>query len=155
MDHGASDVRRVLRRLTKIAAWFVVLGVLCVAAAAIVPISAMGGADPLVGRGVRPIPEHTLDLQPLLARVARRELIRPASLQAAVKDDGTAQRLLKALKLQGVIEMDGQLVAYIHVEKQGVQTVRAGEQVLDFVVERIDPGSVTLSLQGVQAKLGH
>ncbi len=95
-----------------------------------------------------PLPEVGQNLQPLLVKMA-------AQVQAAVKDNGLAQTLLKKLKLQGVIQVGSTLTAYIDVEKQGTQTVKQGEKILDFIVQRIEPGAVTLSLEGVEVTLGH
>jgi hypothetical protein len=76
-------------------------------------------------------------------------------VQAAVKDTGVAQQLLKKLQLQGVAKMGDRFVAYVSVDKQSVVTVRDGDAVLDFLVESIEPGCVTLSLQGVLVRLQH
>lgn len=103
----------------------------------------------------RPLPLREYDTGPLLARIAGMRLIRPTQAQAAVKDSGAAKQLAKNLKLHGVVETGGELVAYIQVEKQGVKTVRKGETVLDFTVERIEPAKVLLSLQGVEVWLQH
>jgi hypothetical protein len=102
-----------------------------------------------------PLPEVGQNLQPLLVKMAGWRLIKPAQVQAAVKDNGLAQTLLKKLKLQGVIQVGSTLTAYIDVEKQGTQTVKQGEKILDFIVQRIEPGAVTLSLEGVEVTLGH
>lgn len=91
------------------------------------------------------------EIEPLLARLAGMPLIRPAQVQAAVKNDGSAERLLKKLKLQGVVQVGSELVAYIQVDDGGkvVRSIHSGQTVLDFNVENIEPGKVTLSLQGV------
>ena len=94
------------------------------------------------------------ELRSVAAKIATMELMRPARIQAAVKDDGTAQRLAKLLKLQGVVLMGDEFVAYIQVDKEGLQTVRERQTVSEFVVEKIEPGRVTLSLQGVTVVLG-
>ena len=132
---------------------FVCAGVL--ATALTMPISEAGLENSVGERRLKRIPEVKSDIQPLLNSLAGRELIRPASMQPALKDDGSAQRLLKLLKLQGVIEFDSELVAYVQVEKEGVRTVRAGDKLLEFVVEKVQPSSVTLSLNGVTIALGH
>ena len=103
----------------------------------------------------KPMPLERRDLEPLLARMAGVRFIRPTQVQAAVKDSGAAKQLAKKLKLQGVVEMGETLVAYIQVDKQGVKTVRKGDAVLDFIVEGIQSGKVTLSLQGVEVVLQH
>lgn len=97
--------------------------------------------------------EH--DVNPLLGQMAGRRLIRPAQVQAAVRDTGAAQRLLGQLKLQGVVQMGDSHVAYVRIEKRGTQTVRKGDRLLEFVVESVEPGTVGLSLEGVQVALSH
>jgi hypothetical protein len=82
-------------------------------------------------------------------------LIKPSQVQAAVKDDGTAGRLAKQLKLQGIVQIGDELVAYVQVEKAGVKTVRKGQTLLDFLVEDIEAGKIKLSWQGVIVFLEH
>jgi hypothetical protein len=121
----------------------------------------VGNADPTTTLQVTgasrldPLPAGRTDLQALLVRMAGHTLIRPAQVQAAVKTDGTAERLLKQLKLLGVVRIGDASVAYIQVEKEGVKAVRAGDAVLEFVVERVEPRKVTLSLNGVTVPLGN
>jgi hypothetical protein len=102
---------------------------------------------------VEPIPAGGIDLRPLLVKVTGRTLIRPAEVQAAVKSDGTAERLVKQLKLEGVVTMGGTSVAYIRVKQDGLKAVREGDSVLEFSVKRVEPDKVTLSLQGVTVPL--
>lgn len=109
----------------------------------------------VAGRSVSPLPSTRPNLRPLLARVAGTPLIRPAQAVSAVKDDGTAARLVKRLKLQGITQLNGEMVAYVQVEKEGSKTVRRGDALLEFVVESVEEGRVTLSLRGVQVVLGH
>jgi hypothetical protein len=104
---------------------------------------------------ISPLVETRQDLQQLLVKMAGWRLIKPAQVQAAVKNTGLAQTLAKKLKLQGVIQVGSTLTAYIQVEKQGTQTVKQGDKLLDFLVQKIDPGVVTLSLEGVEVTLGH
>ncbi len=91
----------------------------------------------------------------LLKKMAGRRLMRPSQIQAAIKDDGRAERLLKALKLQGVVQMGDDYVAYVQIDKRGVRAIRRGEAILGFSVQNVEPGKVTLSLEGVQAVLSH
>jgi len=91
----------------------------------------------------------SLDERQLTQAVAGRRLIRPAQVQAAVKDNGAAQRLLERLKLQSLVQMGGEPVAYVRVKGEGVQSVRAGGRILDFRVDKITAGGLTLSLDGV------
>lgn len=107
-------------------------------------------------RVVSPIDAQRKSIQPLLAAAARRVLVKPAQVHAAVRDSGAAKRLIKRLKLQGVLEVDGAMVAYIHLKDDGLRTVREHDTILEFTVERIDPsGRVSLSLEGVQVELSH
>ncbi len=91
----------------------------------------------------------------LFKKMAGRRLMRPSQIQAAVKDDGRAEKLLKALKLQGVVQLGTDYVAYVQIDKQGVRAIRSGETILGFSVENIEPGKVTLLLEGVQIFLSH
>lgn len=102
---------------------------------------------------LEPLPAVGADVRPLLAKMAGTRLIRAAQVQAAVKDTGAADRLAKRLSLEGIADIAGTHVAYIRVEKKGVQSVKQGDTVLDFVVEKIVSNRVTLSLQGVQVVL--
>ena len=124
--------------------------------AALAPVH-VAGASAAVTRAkpLCPLPAVGQDLRPLLMKMAGRRLIRPGQVKAAVKDSGAAERLLKKLKLQGVVQTGADLVAYIRVDKEGTKSVREGQKVLDFVVARIEPGKVTLTLQGVEVVLGH
>jgi hypothetical protein len=94
--------------------------------------------------------------EPLLGKIAgRRHLIRAALVQAAVRDTGAAQKLLATLKLQGVVRVSGQYVAYVSVEKNGTATVHQGDTLSRFIVEKIEPGHLVLSLEGVTVTLNH
>ena len=104
-------------------------------------------------QSVPQIVETTLDEQGLTQTVAGRRLIRPAQVQAAVKDNGAAQRLLERLKLQSLVKMGGEMVAYVNVKGEGVQSVRTGGQLLDFRVDGIAAGGLKLSLDGVDVLL--
>ena len=57
------------------------------------------------------------------------------------------------LKLHGVVQMPSGLVAYIEVKGEGVRDVRKDASILDFVVQDLRPGVVTLSLEGVEVQL--
>jgi hypothetical protein len=110
--------------------------------------SAAGGVP-----SVRPRPQDVKALQEMISNRTE-PLIRPAQSIAAVKDDGRAKKLAERLKLQGVVEMNGELVAYIAVDKGSAVSVRKGATLLDFEVATIDARTVTLSLEGVQVVLG-
>ena len=126
-----------------------------VAVAAVLPIRASAGyADKPANRQEFQLQmRSSQDVDALLSRTAGRPLVRPPQIQPAVKDTGAAARLVRKLKLQGIIQKGDILVAYIRVGKQGVKTVREGEKVLDFVVKEIKAGRVTLLLEGVQVEL--
>jgi len=133
-----------------------VASAVCVAIAAFAPLPA---APDVAAIGPPTAPVGVLsakpNLGPLLVKMAGKRLIRPSQVQAAVKDTGAAQRLLAKLNLQGVVDMRGNLIAYIGVKGQGVKTVRQGGSVLEFVVKSIEPNRVVLSLQGVEVELTH
>ena len=94
-------------------------------------------------------------IRSLQVKMAGRQLIRPSQAKAAVKDSGAAQKLLKKLKLLGVVQIDKERLAYISIDRQGTKSVRCGEQILGLAVQKIEPGRVTLSLQGVEVVLSH
>lgn len=106
-------------------------------------------------KSLHALDESPADVDRLIRKMAGRTLVKVAQVQAAVKDSGAAKELVKRLKLQGVVEMPDGLVAYIAVQGEGVATCRKGEKVLEFVVEDVQPGKVTLNLQGVVASLGN
>jgi len=148
--------RRLAERLLMGAAALALGSALSVVLAVTMPIGRGGQVETMQPAGsIDRLPTTRPALQPLLAKLGGSTLIRPAQMQAAVKNDGSAERLLKKLKLQGVVQMGEDLVAYIQVEKEGTKTLRKGQTVLDFVVEHIEGGKVTLSLQGVVVSLAH
>jgi len=152
-----------VKRATRLAHQFsIVGGVLAVVAlglffvAMLLPINIDTKLVGIAGRTrIRPLPVSDQDVQQLIEKTAGTRLIKASQVIAAVKDSGAAAQLLKKLRLQGVVQIGGDLAAYIQVEKQGTKTVRTGEAVLDFVVDRIEGGRVTLSLEGVAVTLEH
>ena len=144
-------------RMRAVALCLLVLSVALLAAAVFAPIGRTVDASVAAERALPmlPVMREEGDLRALLARTAGRHLIRPAQVQPAVKDSGDAQRLLKRLKLQGVVEIGSDMTAYIQLDKKEVKSVARGEKVLGFDVESIEPGKVTLSLEGVRVYLVH
>lgn len=133
-----------------------VLGVAAMVAAAGWPIP--GDADLNSSGAVSRVPEAAeaaVSSSELARAVAGRRLIRPSQVRAAVKDTGLAARLLERLKLQSVVQMRGEPVAYVKVENAGVTSVRAGGRLLDFEVRQVEPDRVVLVLEGVEALLSH
>lgn len=130
------------------------LGLAVLLGAILLPIepSTPAGADSSRGP-VASLKAPARDVRKLVGEIAGRALIRPPQVQAAVKDLGVAARLLGQLKLQGVVRLGGEQVAYVQVEKQGVKTVRQGQELLEFVVKEILPGKVVLSMDGVEVTL--
>ncbi len=100
------------------------------------------------------VPDGRRDLARLLDQAAGADLIKPAQIQAAVKDTGAAARLVRQLTLKGVVQIGGELVAYIEVKDQGVKSVNKGQKILEFVVKDMEPGKVVLDLDGVEVQLG-
>lgn len=147
--------QRMVGRGARGALFALLLSGIGLALAASVPIDALAESaeDPTVQAKRFATESDTTDLGPLLVRLAGSELIRPARLQAAVKDDGTAMRLAKQLKLQGIIQTGDTHVAYIQVEKQKLEVVRDGDAILEFIVEKVEPHRVTLTLRGVTVTL--
>ena len=93
------------------------------------------------------------ELKPLLEKMMLQRLIRPAQIQAAVKDDGLAQKLVKKLKLQGIVLQNEHYIAYVRLPDKRTARIRDNDMIIDFNVDRITSQSVTLSLNGVQVEL--
>ncbi len=124
------------------------------AAAVLWPVDAAEvGLDMAVAEAFGPIAVETRDLDALLRETAGRDMIRPPQAQAAVKDTGLAARLAKKLDLQGVVQMQDRLIAYIQIKEIGVTTVSQGDTILEFNVKEVVPGRVTLTLEGVEVSL--
>ena len=134
----------------------IVVAVVTVLGSALVEIDADSSVTADGGK-TRPIlaADAMPSIASLKAQIARRRLIRPPEVKAAVKDSGAAQRLLEQLKLQGVVRMGQEYVAYVKVAERPVRSVRKGEKLLEFDVENVTPGRVVLSLQGVEVILEH
>ncbi len=148
------SARRIADRFTKVAIVFAMLSLAVAVGAGILPV----GPDVEVRDTAKRVVftranTSQQDVNGLLMRMAGRPLIRPSQVQAAVKDTGAAQRLLKKLKLHGVVQVGSDLVAYVQVDTREVKTVRKGEKLLGFVVKVIEPGRITLSLDGVEVVL--
>ena len=132
------------------------LGLTGLLATTLAPIQDADSAQTGQGIAGHPVvPSGGRNIESLMASIAERPLIRAPQVQAAVKDSGAAARLAKMLKFQGVVNMGGESVAYINVDKSGVKSVRKGQKILEFVVERIESGGVVLSLDGVEVNLGY
>ncbi len=93
------------------------------------------------------------DIKGLRRKISGRQLIRPAQIQAAVRDNGAADKMLKKLTLRGVVQLGKDMVAYVQVGKMGVKSVRRGDKLLELIVKDVEPGMVTLSLKGVNVVL--
>ena len=145
---------RIANRLKVVGLVSVVLAVCGLASALLWQIESADG-DSQAARRKRfvPSPATPRDVDALLVKMAGRVLIRPAQVKAAVKDTGAAARLVKQLKLRGVVEMPDGLVAYIELASEGVRDVRKGDRVLVFEVKDLQPGAVTLTLDGVEVQL--
>lgn len=152
---GSKPDRSLGERLYGISLVALVLACALMAWAILTPIANVAEAGTAVSRRVAPLPTERIAIEPLLAKAATTELVRPGQVKAAVKDDGTAARMLKALKLQGVVQLNQSPVAYVQIEKQGVATVKKGDTILEFVVEGVEPGRVILSLNGVIVELAN
>lgn len=156
-DVNLVELRRTARRLrlAGLLSALVAVGLLLVAAVAPLPTELEHTAAKS-RRSIQPLPTLELNLGPLMAAVASRTLIRPSQVQAAVKNTGVAAELLKQIKLQGVMTMGDDVVAYIQVKDRGVKPVREHEEIGGLVVDHIDPsGRVQLSLDGVVVQLTH
>jgi len=152
---SAAEACRISRVFKKITVCTALAGGLMVLLAGLIPIKSHPSLIDEKGNGrrIEPIPQGQPELLSLMRQMAGRRLIKPAQIKAAVKDSGVAGRLAKKLKLQGIVQMGGKPIAYVKVEKQGVKSVRRGDKLLEFLVEKIEPDQVILNLDGVQIKL--
>lgn len=147
----------------RLASRFMVLGIAVLAAgialAAYATIAPVEVADGLAKverpRPFRPLLASRHDVRALLATMAGYPLIRPPQVIAAVKDTGLARRLLKKLKLHGVAQIGSDYVAYVQVDAKEVKRVSRGDAILDFRVEKVELGKVTLLLDAVVVTLTH
>src|SRR6185503_12509775 len=122
--------------LSNLRMWMGRLSIACIAVpgailiyAALSPLS----LDPQISqasrpRELKPLPRTGEDISPLVEKVVVRELIKPAQIKSAVKDDGAAAKLLSKLKLQGVVQSQSSFIAYIRVEEKSVKTVKRGDK---------------------------
>ncbi len=108
-----------------------------------------------VTRSLVSLPEDASDPQVVLAVMAGRRLIKSPEVQAAVKDRGAAKKMLEELDLHGVVHVKGELTAYIRVQGGDVKSVRVGDTIQEFRVEKILPGRVVLTFEGVVVELQH
>jgi hypothetical protein len=97
--------------------------------------------------------QGSLDIEAIASSAAGRRLVRPGLAIAAVKDTGTAAKLLAHLKLQGTLTDGDKPSAYILVDKNDMRTVHLGDQILEFRVEEIGSNYVRLVLDGVSVAL--
>ena len=149
-----NTARRIADRLKLVGQVAVVLAACGLVFALLWPLeSADGGPQTTEGKRFVPWTSSARDVDAMLVKMAGRPLIRPAQVKAAVKDTGVAARLAKQLRLHGVVEMPDGLVAYIEVATEGVKDVRKGDRILGFDIKDLQPGEVTLTLEGVEVQL--
>lgn len=93
-------------------------------------------------------PEGGSEVLRRLGKVMRQGLFKPATPQRdKPMADQTIERIRSSLKLQCIIEMAGQPVAYVHVKDSGLKKCRVGECVNDlFTVLSIGERSVEISI---------
>ncbi len=151
---SASDAKKISEKLRLFGVIVVILSVLLVLAGLMCPINTDTQPTSWQKAGdFEPLSVVGPDLGPLFAKMAGRRLIKPSQIKAAVKNTGAAARLLKKLKLQGIVQMGGNSIAYIKVEKKGVKSIRQGDKLLEFVVTKVKSNHVVLELDGVEVEL--
>lgn len=153
-SRSSAQTPAVVRRFRWAGTSALLAGLVCVAVAGLAPVD--GDAANTVATAGQRVPRlagQGVAMAPLLRQVAGSQLIRPAQIQAAVKDTGTAKRLLERLKLQSVVAMRGEPMAYVRVKDGGVRSVRKGDHLLEFYVEEVAAGEVRLTLEGVAVTL--
>jgi len=151
----ASAPLSVARKFRRLSLALLLTAAVLVPVALFAPVSTKGDVEE--GAVERPLGAlgEPRNVEPLLRKLAGRRLIRPAQVQAAVRDGGAAATLLKRLALRGVVEREGDYVAYVEVEKEGTKVLRKNDSILGFQVEEVAPGKVILSLEGVLVELSH
>jgi hypothetical protein len=147
---------KVSRRAMAGAVVFAALSLAAVAAAILTPLPSQeaGGSGQVPQRVPAMQPPHK-SWEDLQARIAQevQEMIRPLQGIAAVKDDGAAAKMAARLQLQGIVNMGGQLVAYVSVDKGSAVAIKTGGTILEFSVLRVEERTVTLCREGVQVVL--
>lgn len=155
-NNSIGQSKRLINRFLTVSFVLVTTTLVLVITVLVVPIKIESDAEGIDLAGqLEPLTDTQRNVEPLLQKMAGRRLIRPSQVKAAVKDTGAAAQLLKKLRLQGVVQIGPDQVAYIRVEKQGTRKVKCGEKLLEFVVQKIEPGRITLSLEGVEVMLKH
>lgn len=83
-----------------------------------------------------------------LSRVIRPGLFKSAtSLRDKPMADKTIERIRSQLKLQCIMEMNGELVAYVNIEGVGLKKCKVGDSVSDlFTVLNINKKSIEISI---------
>lgn len=153
-DIGSDRGMRLIGRFRLVGVIVLAAGLACLAVAALTPVDAeLREAGHSSARPFSPLPQPGADASDAMAKVAGSRLIRPAQMLAPVRDSGVAAELAKRLQLTGVIQSPQGLVAYVQPEKQPVLAVREGQKVQEFVVEKIEPNQVILTLDGVAVTL--
>jgi hypothetical protein len=148
--------RRGTRALQLIAFALAATAVLALAAALCWPLEDAPQGSQRPPTDLAGLDESPCEVAPLVAKMAGRTLVKPVQVvPPAVLNDGAAAAAVKRLKLQGVIQMGDEMVAYVAVQGEGVVTCRKGEKLLEFLVEDIQAGKVVLNLAGVQTTLSH
>ncbi len=161
MGSSESDIRWSAGLVARMARAALILAGLSAASVAAALFWPMGGQRSSVGVTGTEASASTMpvrrDLGEVLEKLSARRtpLICPPQAQAAVKDSGAAAKLAKKLKLQGIVQMGSDFVAYIQTDEGTVHTVHRGDTLLEFAVGDITAASVTLSLEGVEVVLGH
>jgi len=135
---------------------FAALSLAVVAAAILTPLpnqeTGASGQAPQRVPAIQPSRRSWGDLQARIARQVQ-EMIRPLQGIAAVKDDGAAAKMASRLQLQGIVNMGGQFIAYVSVDKGPVVAIKTGGTILEFSVLRVGERTVTLCREGVQVVL--
>jgi hypothetical protein len=153
-QQSPAQMMRYMTLASRAGASTLVLGAVFLTYALVAPLPVPGTASAKAPAPVD-LPRRGVNTEALLALSAGRDLVRPSQVVAAVKDNGTAAKLLAQLKLTGLTAEGDRPTAYITIDKIGFQTVHVGDRVLEFHVDEISPKGVRLSLDGVVVTLGY
>lgn len=108
-------------------------------------------------RGVPEIPQPTTAGFQELTKVFRAGLFKAATpLSDKPLADRTIERIRSKLTLKGILPIKGEIVAYVHVEGEGLEACKTGDSVGDlFTVLNIGEKSVEISIVGHKVTLSY
>ncbi len=128
----------------------------------LIPVRLLGGSTPspssgdAPGRDTPPGLRKAVAHTPISSIITRKGLFRPATPVAdKPMADKTIERIKSQLKLQCVMNMNNEPVAYINITGVGLRKCKVGESIQDlFTVTVINTNSVDVTILGHKVTLG-